>query len=287
MISALLFCSGALYSAYARENRLARTARYWAMAMVLLSLFNASTFHGIQPMWSKGRVDPRTDSLTERWNPISRVRAARPLLGRPMMWGASPKLPPSMQVEAIELTIDSDADTPVCHFQGDLSALPFLRYDVTSVAAQLRHGAGSAAIIGVGGGRDVLNCASNGIHRIVGIEVNSTIADMTSRQFDSYSGFSKIPGFELHNDEGRSYLTRSGERFDLIQASLVDTFAATSAGAMTLSENALYTVDGWRVFFSHLKPGGVITFSRWSYAGETNRLFAVAKAMLLTAGVPN
>ena len=58
----------------------------------------------------------------------------------------------------------------------------------------------------------------------------------------------------------------------------MDTWAATSAGAMTLSENALYTVDGWQVFYDHLKPGGVITFSRWS-SGRARpiRLFAVAQ----------
>ena len=287
MVSALLFSSGALYATYARESRLARTAGLWALALVVLSLLNASTFHGIQPVWSKGKVDTRSDILAERWNPISRVRAAHPVFGNPALWGPSPKLPPSMQTEAIQLTIDSDAATPMGRFQGDLSAFPFLRYDVTSIGAQLRHGGGSAAIIGVGGGRDVLNCAVNGFRRIVGIEVNSAVVDLTSRQFDWYSGFSKIPGFELHKDEGRSYLTRSGERFDLIQASLVDTWAATSAGAMSLSENALYTVDGWRVFYDHLKPGGVITFSRWSSGAETSRLFAVAKAMLLTEGVPN
>ena len=44
-------------------------------------------------------------------------------------------------------------------------------------------------------------------------------------------------------------------------------------------------MDGWRVFYDHLKPGGVITFSRWSSGAETNRLFAVAKAMLLSEGV--
>ncbi len=286
MISALLFASSALYAAYAGESRPTKTAALCTLGMAVLSLLNASTYHGIQPSWVKGKVDPRTDILAERWNPISRVRAQHPASGPPMMWGPSPKLPSWMKVEAIELTIDSDADTPMSHFEGDLSAFPFLRYDVTSVGAQLRHG-GSAAIIGVGGGRDVLNAAANGFQRIVGIEVNSAIAGMTSRQFDSFSGFSKIPGFELHNDEGRSYLTRSGERFDLIQASLVDTWAATSAGAMTLSENALYTVDGWRVFYEHLKPGGVITFSRWSSGAETNRLFAVAKAMLLSEGVPN
>ena len=285
MVSALLFCSAALYAAYAGEGRLARRAGFGALAMVILSLLNAATFHGIQPTFSKGVIDLRTDILAERWNPISRVRAEQSSTGSPLLWGPSPKLPSYMQSEAIGLTIDTDAGTSMSRFRGDLSAFPFLRYDVTSVGAQLRHGAGSAAIIGVGGGRDVLNAAVNGIHRIVGIEVNSAIVDMTSRQFDWYSGFSRIPGFELHNDEGRSFLTRSGERFDLIQASLVDTWAATSAGAMTLSENALYTVDGWRVFYDHLKPGGVITFSRWSSGAEAGRLFAVAKAMLLSEGV--
>jgi hypothetical protein len=141
MISALMFASGALYAAYARESRGARTAGFCGLAMLVLSLLNASTFHGIQPMWSKGRIDPRKDILAERWNPISRVRAGEPASGSPQMWGPSPKMPASMQVEAIELQIDSDASTSMSHFQGDLSALPFLRYDVTSAPQLLALGA--------------------------------------------------------------------------------------------------------------------------------------------------
>lgn len=82
-------------------------------------------------------------------------------------------------------------------------------------------------------------------------------------------------------------MTRSGEKFDLIQASLVDTWAATSAGAMTLSENSLYTVDGWKVFYEHLRPGGIITFSRW-YGGaskEVFRLYSVARGAMIAEGV--
>src|SRR6185503_15511239 len=115
-------------------------------------------------------------------------------------------------------------------------------------------------------------------------ELNSAILEMTTRRFASFSGLTQIPGLELHNDEGRSYLTRSGESFDLIQASLVDTYAATSAGAMTLSENSLYTVDAWRIFWRHLKPGGIITFSRWNQGTtryETPRMVALAWATLL------
>ena len=286
MVSALIFVSASLYAAYAQQGRLVKRAAYCAAAMAIIGCLNASTLHGIQPIWSKGFLDRRVNILAERWNPISRVIATNSGVEAPYLWGPSPKLP-SVRVEELFLQIDSDASTPLARFQGDLTQFQFLRYDVTSLGAQLRGG-GSAAVIGVGGGRDVLNAAVNGFHRIVGIEVNSAVVDLTSRRLAGFSGFSKIPGFELHNDEGRSYLTRSPERFDLIQASLVDSWAATSAGAMTLSENALYTVDGWRVFYSRLKPDGVITFSRW-YSGaekeQTYRLFAVAKAMLLAEGV--
>jgi hypothetical protein len=288
VISALLFVSAAAYASYAKETHNLKASLYWAVAMLALAGLNASTLYGIQPIWSKGAIDRRMNIEAEVWNPISKIRVFRPKWVPPLMWGPSSRMP-KFELEEIILDIDNDAETAITHFQGNLAALQFLRYDVTSLGAQLRSG-GTAAIIGVGGGRDVLNAAVNGFRRIVGIEVNSTIVDLTSKRLESFSGFSKIPGFELHNDEGRSYLTRSGERFDLIQASLVDTWAATSAGAMTLSENALYTVDGWRVFFDHLKPGGIITFSRWFSGDRTNetyRLFSVAQAMLLSEGVTN
>jgi hypothetical protein len=286
-ISALLFVSAAAFADYAGQRRAQRNCVVSAVILVVVAALNSSTVHGIQPIWAKGHIDTRNNILAELWNPISKVRFSYSQLSDPYIKGPSPHTPVFPKVEAIHLDIDNDADTQMINFKGDLSALSFFRYDVTSLGAELRHG-GTAAIIGVGGGRDVLNCAVNGFTRIVGIEVNSTIANVTSKQMDWYSGFSKIPGFELHNDEGRSYLTRSGEHFDLIQASLVDTWAATSAGAMTLSENSLYTVDAWRIFYEHLKPGGVITFSRW-YAGseksQTYRLYSVAYAMLLQEGV--
>ena len=285
-ISALLFVSAAAYASYAKQTHHLKASLYWAMAMMAIAGLNASTIYGIQPIWSKGAIDHRSNIAAELWNPISKVRVFQPQSGPPSMRGPSPRMP-KFDSQEIILDIDNNAGTTVTYFTGDLAALQFLRYDVTSLGAQLRAG-GTAAIIGVGGGRDVLNAALNGYRRIVGIEVNGAIVNLTSKRLELFSGFGKIPGFELHNDEGRAYLTRSGERFDLIQASLVDTWAATSAGAMTLTENALYTVDGWRVFFDHLKPGGMIVFSRWfteGWTNETYRLFSVAHAMLLSEGV--
>ncbi|MGH9793144.1 MAG: spermidine synthase, partial [Candidatus Acidiferrales bacterium] len=283
LISALLFVSTASYATHAGEALWRKRAGLAAVAMLALAALNSATLYGIQPIWSKGKIDRRTGLLAEIWNPISKVRAMRPHVGPPLMWGPSPRMP-AIERESINLNIDNDAATSILRYRGDMSEFDFLRYDVTSLAAQLRQG-GDAAIIGVGGGRDVLNAAVNGFRSIVGIEVNSAIVDLCARRLDWFSGFSKIPGLEIQVDEGRSFLTRTGRKFDLIQASLVDTWAATSAGAMTLTENALYTVEGWQIFYRHLKPGGLISFSRWQDTAQTPRLFSVAWAMLLAEGV--
>jgi spermidine synthase len=249
----------------------------------VLAALNASTIHGIQPIWSKGKLDPRTDILYETWNPISRVRVVAPKMEARFVGPQSPLV----MREVVYIDIDNDAATGIYHFQGDFQDVDFLRDEVHSLGARIRAG-GSAAIIGVGGGRDVMSCALFGFHRIVGIEINRSIVDVFSRRMAYYSGFDKIPNFELHNDEGRSYLTRSHEKFDLIEATVVDTWAATAAGAMALTENSLYSLDGWRIFYEHLKPGGVIAFSRWNHKPdfhETTRLFSLAYATLLSEGV--
>jgi hypothetical protein len=88
-------------------------------------------------------------------------------------------------------------------------------------------------------------------------------------------------------DEARSWFARTGDSFDLIQMTMIDTWAATGAGAFTLSENGLYTVEGWRIFLSHLAPDGVFTVSRWYAPGmvnETGRMIAVTVAALMSLG---
>jgi fumarate reductase subunit D len=85
-----------------------------------------------------------------------------------------------------------------------------------------------------------------------------------------------------------AYLARTDERFDIIQMSLIDTWAATGAGAFTLSENGLYTREGWTILLERLTPTGVFSVSRWfspSRSSETSRLLSLAVASLLDLGV--
>ena len=54
------------------------------------------------------------------------------------------------------------------------------------------------------------------------------------------------------------------QKFYLVQMSMIDTWAATGAGlSYSLSENGLYTLEGWRAFINTLNDNGVFTVSRW------------------------
>lgn len=286
VVSGFVFASAALFAFSAREHALLRKAALLAIAMLVLAAVNATSESPIRPLWVKFGLDKRAG--IEVWNPISRVRVYWPVIDQPYMWGASPKTP-DLKVKWMWLDIDSDAASSIIENRGDPQALQFLNYDVTSVAYQLRPG-GTAAVIGIGGGRDLLTAWTNGFQRIVGVEINPSLIDLTTNKLKSFSGLPLIPGLEIHKDEGRSFLTRSAERFDVIQASMVDTWAATSAGSMSLTENSLYTVEAWKIFYEHLKPAGMLTVTRWNMgieSAQTVRMFSVAWATLLSEGVAN
>ena len=89
-------------------------------------------------------------------------------------------------------------------------------------------------------------------------------------------------------DDARSWFASTDEKFDLVQMSMIDTWAATGAGAFSLSENGLYTLEGWRAFLKTINNEGVFTVSCWYNPGEINetgRMIGLATAALLDAGV--
>ena len=185
------------------------------------------------------------------------------------------------------LNIDGSAGTVMYQFDGDLSKLDFLRYDVTNLGYAIRS-QGRSAVIGVGGGRDVLSAYVFGFRDVTGVELNPIFIDLLTRDFRDYNRLADLPGVRLIVDEARSWFARTDERFDLIEMSLIDTWAATGAGAYSLSENGLYTTQGWRHFLSALTPTGVFTVSRWFNPNditETGRLISLAAATLREQGI--
>ena len=88
-----------------------------------------------------------------------------------------------------------------------------------------------------------------------------------------------VPEVHMHVSDGRSFIRNSHDQYDVVQMTLVDTWASTAAGAFALSENNLYTVEAFREYFEHLKPDGFIAVTRWEFAKPREALRVVSQAM--------
>jgi spermidine synthase len=240
---------------------------------------------GLTLLLSKDKLEFQRAAVV-RWNTFSRIMATYDAPGRPALWGPSPTMPLQF-VSQRHLVIDGSAATSMYRFDGDISKLDFLRYDITNLAYTIRNH-GRSAVIGVGGGRDLLSAYLFGFRDVTGVELNPIFIDFLTREFRDYNHLADLSGVRLFVDEARSWFARTTEHFDLIEMSLIDTWAATGAGAYSLSENGLYTTEGWHHFLSALTPSGVFTVSRWFNPDditETGRLLSLAAAALREEGV--
>jgi spermidine synthase len=182
------------------------------------------------------------------------------------------------------MDIDSAASTPILGLTPTLSDAQYLRYELTALAYQLKDPGFDALVIGPGGGRDLASALIFGARRVDAVEINPIIAnDVMRGQFREFSGgIYTNPRVNVTIDDGRSFVRRTTNRYDVIQASLVDTWAATAAGAYTLTENTLYTVEAFNDYLDHLTDDGVLTITRWVYDGL--RLVSLAQAACLQRG---
>ncbi|MGH7855830.1 MAG: hypothetical protein ACREQY_00755, partial [Candidatus Binatia bacterium] len=210
-----------------------------ALALLALAGANASTKYGIRPMMVKGKLLTPADYVAERWNSISRVVALRESEVEPPYWGPSP-LAPKTPTRFYAMNIDGDAATAALRAD-EPEDVDYLKFDVTNIVHALRP-RGPLCVIGVGGGRDIWSGLVFGHEQVTGIEVNPIFVELLEGEFRNYTRLAGRPDVRLQVDEARSYLARSSESFDVVQMSLIDTWAATGAGAFSFSENGLYTV---------------------------------------------
>ncbi len=205
-------------------------------------------------------------SLFEAWNAFSRVTVERVSNG-------------------LDIRIDASAATHITSLRSIASHA--WQKDLNGLALHIHPH--RALIIGPGGGPDVAAALDAGAEDVIGVEVNPIIAEtiMKQRFKDASGDLYHDPRVRMVADEGRSFVRRSPERYDLIQATLVDTWAATAAGAFALTENTLYTLEAFEDYFDHLTDGGVVSMTRWAAGSdpEAMRLTLLAAAALEQRGV--
>jgi hypothetical protein len=253
-----------------------------ASANLVFEFYDIKYTHGVR----------QGEALERQWNSFSRVEVAGApqdlrQLRTPVSFGYSNTIQ-GKPARELYLTYDAGALTQIVGFRGDLAEVDYLHYDVAAAAYHTRL-QGHVLIIGAGGGRDVLTALSAGAQDITGVEINGLTIDLLRGPFKDFVGglYSNYPRVSIVHDDGRSYL-RSGQRkYDLIQASLVDTWAASAAGAFALVENSLYTVDAFSDYMSRLAPQGMLSFSRWyrEMPEEVLRVVVLGKEALRQRGV--
>jgi spermidine synthase len=251
------------------------STRKWATALSLVLLTAIIANHSgrlADIVWAKGVR--RKNVEYARWNAISRVEVDRQADG------------------ARVIVIDADANTYIMNadasnwngseWQHRLMASP------PAIVNVLRpHG--DYAIIGPGGGVDVLRAVGNGSHSVTGIEINPIIATdiMRGRYADFAYHLYQRPDVRIQVSDGRSFIRDAHQQFDVVEMTLVDTWASTAAGAFALSENNLYTTEAFREYFEHLRPDGIIGITRWEFQQprEALRVASVAMHALRELGV--
>jgi hypothetical protein len=275
-----------------------RIAGVGAVAIALPLAGQLSGIAGFDVADTKGHRGDRV--LFSKWNSFSRIGVYERTHGNwSLSYAYKGPLPDTRFMD-----IDSAASTPILGLAPDLSNAQFLRYELTALAYNVvgTRGEGTggqgtrgqspgpqvskspppagftALVIGPGGGRDLASALVFGASHVDGVEINPIIADDVMRgRFQAFSGgIYTHPRVRIAVDDGRSFVRRSSDRYDVIQASLVDTWAATAAGAYTLTENTLYTVEAFNDYLDHLTDDGMLTITRWVADGL--RLVSLAQA---------
>ena len=259
--------------------------RIWILFLIGAACLNQNLSQGIRPLFLKGKLVLNSDLQAEIWNSHSHLIVHKPFKSDPFFWG-SPRVNRSLRIDRVNMQIDGDALTVATRWDGNKDLLQWTLSDVTSAVFQMRQG--SVAILGPGAGRDILSALATGSAPIDAIEVNGSIINVMQNSLSEFSSLGNHPDVRWVHSDARSFLARNQSRYDIIQMSLVDTWAATGAGAFTHTEAGLYTVEAWKTIWESLTTNGMFSVSRWAYLNrpeELSRLVGLAIATLFEKGV--
>src|SRR5215217_2287770 len=139
-------------------------------------------------------------------------------------------------------------------------------------------------VIGSGGGRDVVASLVSGSKDVTSVEINPIIYETVKSYGDSAGNVYSHEFVRSYVDEGRSFITRSSDKYDIIYVPFVDTWASVSSGGLSVSENFLYTLEGFQQYYDHLTDRGKIVTVRWLI--DAPRFVSTYAKLLEQNGIP-
>jgi len=284
LIAVLACLAAAVFAWTAGHKRWVYLATTLGLALVAFAAFNADA-RILRIRFAKGLAE--NEPVYEKWNSFSRV-AVFPVNVSQKRSNDPHEPTQTASIDRMIIDIDAGASTIVTRFDGDLSPLEPLKLEVASAPYHLTPKR-KVLIIGSGGGNDVLMALLFGSQSITAVEMNPIMFEIVDERFADFSGhlYSR-PEVIPVMDEARSFIQHSDEKYDIIQGTLVDTWAASSAGAYALSENYLYTKEAFHSYWDHLTDQGLFAMTRWHHDPplEILRLASLALEVMEERQVP-
>jgi spermidine synthase len=261
-------------------------ARYFipAPSKDIASLFRRSDGEMRRDMYIEHTVSSSTVRLD-----VTRPRQWTFSFGGNVAWPPARPGGSSQRILPVRWVFQDGAAPTILHALADPEGAEFLGLTNQSLAYQIRNEP-RVCVIGAGGGADLLIALHHGARSVTAVELNPQMLALGRKTYRDF-----VHGlFQRHEitpivAEGRHFLGRGDEQFDLIQMSGVDTFAALASGAYAMAEDYLYTVEAGQAVLRALESDGLFSSSRWYQEPprETLRLVNVLAEALRREGVLN
>ena len=111
-------------------------------------------------------------------------------------------------------------------------------------------------IIGAGSGTDVSVALANGVEHVDAVEIDPRLYEIGRKQHPNHPY--DDPRVTVHIDDGRAFLRKSRDRYDLIIFALTDSLRLTSSHAALRLESFLFTEESLRSARAHLSDQGLL-----------------------------
>lgn len=112
-------------------------------------------------------------------------------------------------------------------------------------------------VIGAGTGGDVAIALSQGAKHVDAVEIDPMLYQL-GKKFNPNHPYDD-PRVNIIIDDGRAFLRRTHNKYDMIIFALTDSLALIPGSSSIRLENFLYTIEGMRAASQHLKENGVFT----------------------------
>lgn len=186
----------------------------------------------------------------------------------------------------VGLFVDGVAAGAVSRWGGDPRALEFLRWTTAALPYRIIDPQ-RVAVLGSGGGLQVLAALSHGAARIDAVELNAGMVELANAVVDPVSAPYRHPSVRPIVGDARAHMERPGPDYDVVQLAALQPFGAAAGGVYAVSEDYLHTVEAFGSYLRRLAPGGMLAVTHWirSPARDGLKLLASADRALQDLGL--